>query len=344
MQVTLSKRRFSRWLALALLFCLAGAALADTLQRVRKHGAVRCAGDTTAGFNNLGSDGRPRGFDVDFCRAVAAAVLGRADAIEIQRINSANKYKALARGDVDIAFGMSTWTYQRDVAMGTRFVTPTLFDGQGFMVWSDSKIQRLKDAKGAKVCVQSGTTGIANLKEISLIQNLDLKFIESSSAEQRIERFARRDCEMLTGDRSELAAQRATKAIDVTRWRLLEETISREPLGPYVAHGDERWFAIVRWAMLVPQIAEYRALDTKLLDTLVGKDADSELLRLAGKERGFGAPLGLDDGWAWRILTQVGDYRQIFDRNLGIDSTIRMERGPNRPAHQGGLFMPPSLR
>jgi len=328
----------------SLLLALFGAASAwaDVLERVRKHGAVRCAAAWSTGFSGLDSAGRPAGFDVDFCRAVAAAVLGKADAVEVERIDSANKYQALARGEVDIVFGLATWTYSRDVAMGIRFVAPTFFDGQGFIAWSDSPITRLDQARGAKVCVQKETTTAANLRDVSRARGLDFKVIESSPNSIR-DRFVRRECDLFSADRAELAVQRATRAIDPKRWRILDEIVSREPMGPYVAQGDERWFNIVRWVIQVTQIADARAVDAASLAT-IGEEADGELRRLAGKEAGFGQPLGLKDDWAYQVLTQVGSYGQIFERNLGAGSPLGLERGLNRPWQSGGLFMPPLLR
>lgn len=315
---------------------------ADTLEQVRKHGAVRCAAGWSAGFSGLDSTGRPAGFDVDFCRAVAAAVFGKADAVEVERVDTANKYQALARGEIDIVFGMATWTYHRDVAMGTRFVTPIFFDGQGFAVWSDSPITRLDQARGAKVCVQKETTTAANLRDVSRARGLDLQVLEASPNHTR-ERFVRRECDLLSADRAELAVQRATRTIDPKRVRILDDIVSREPLGPYVAQGDERWFSIVRWVIHATQIADARGVDAKSL-TAVDEKADSELRRLAGKEAGFGQPLGLSDDWAYQVLTQVGHYGQIFERNLGTGSPIGLERGVNRSWQNGGLFVPPLLR
>ena len=317
-------------------------AWADVLERVRKQGAVRCAAGWGTGFSGLDSAGRPAGFDVDFCRAVAAAVLGKADAVEVEQIDTTYKYQALAHGEVDIVFGMATWTYSRDVAMGIRFVAPIFFDGQGFIVWSDSPITRLDQARGAKVCVQKETTTAANLHDVSRARGLDFKVIELSPNSIR-DRFVRRECDLFSADRAELAVQRATRAIDPERWRILDEIVSREPMGPYVAQGDERWFNIVRWVIQVTQIADARAVDAASLAT-IGEAADGELRRLAGKEAGFGQPLGLKDDWAYQVLTQVGSYGQIFERNLGAGSPLNLERGLNRPWQSGGLFMPPLLR
>lgn len=329
--------------ALLLVLLVPAAVRADALERVRAYGAVRCAVDGTPGFGSFDPRGRPIGFDVDFCRAVAAAVLGRSDAVEIERINTANKFKALVRGDVDIAFGMATWTHDRDVALGVQFVAPTFFDGQGLMVWADSPVRSLQDAEGRRVCVQAGTTTAANLDDLSRARGLHLQVVASDLSEERLNRFIRRDCEIVSGDRSELAAVRATRITDARRWRILDETLSREPLGPYVRAGDERWFALVRWVINVTQIAELHGLDADSVER-VGPGVGQEQLRLAGRVPGMGAALALDDAWARHVLMQVGNYRQIFERNLGQESPLRLERGFNRLWRDGGLFFPPPLR
>lgn len=321
----------------------AHAASADILERVREHGAVRCAVDRTAGFAGLDSNGRPTGFDVDFCRAVAAAVLGNSQAVEIERVDTASKFKALERGELDIAFGMATWTYSRDLAMGVRFVAPTFYDGQGLMVWADNPLQRLDEARGRRVCVQEGTTTAANLDDLSRSRGLELQVVGALTSEDRLNRFIRRDCELISGDRSELAATRATHVADPGRWRILDDSLSREPLGPYVAAGDERWFGVVRWVINASLTAELQGLDSAALQ-YVPAQASRERLALAGRLPGFGAPLGLSDDWALRMLQQVGHYGQIFERNLGQDSPLRLSRGLNRLWRDGGLFFPPPLR
>jgi general L-amino acid transport system substrate-binding protein len=191
--------------------------------------------------------------------------------------------------------------------------------------------------------VQQGTTSAANLRDYDRHLGLGLKIVESSSSDDRTSRFVRRECDLMTGDRSELAAQRVAKALDPVRWRLLDETISREPLGPYVADSDPRWFALVRWAVLIPQIAEMRGVSARELAGITAKD-DGELRRLAGLEKDFGKPLGLDDAWARRIVEQVGHYGEIFRRHLGAESPFRLERGPNQPVAAGGWLFPPPLR
>lgn len=327
----------------ALSIFVAGLAAADTLTEVRERGAVRCAVDGTTGFGGLAADGQPAGLDVAFCRAVAAATLGTAEAVRIERINTANKFQALADNEVDIALGMATHTYGRDTRMGVRFVTPTFHDGQSLMVWEDSRVDSLAGAAGQTVCVQGGTTSAANLADLSHVHELKLELIESTSSEERLRRFLRRDCEMISGDRAELAALRATRIPEPNRWRILDDTLSREPLGPYVRANDERWFAIVRWVVHATLVAELHGLDAGTLGR-VDAGSGAEQRMLAGQLEGAGAGLGLDDAWARNVLTQVGNYAEIFAATVGADSPLGLERGANALWRDGGLFFPPPLR
>lgn len=345
MQKYLSGRQAAVVVSLVSLFFFGAVvepARADTVERVLERGAVRCAVDGTPGFGSIDAQGRAIGMDVDFCRAVAAAVLGSGEAVEIERINTANKFKALDRGEVDIAFGMATWTYRRDVSMGVRFVTPTYFDGQGLMVWAESPARRLADLRGMRVCVQAGTTTAANLVASSRSGGLDLVLVESTSSDDRLNRFMRRDCDAVSGDRSELAARRATRILDSEAWRVLDETLSREPLGPYVRAGDDRWFAIVRWVVLATQVAELHGVTAAGLQSASAASGE-EVLRLAGRVPGFGEPLGLDDEWALRVVREVGTYAGIFERNVGPASPLGLSRGLNGLWRDGGLFFPPPL-
>lgn len=333
----------SMLLSLALSLCFAGPAAADTLSEVRERGAVRCAVDGTTGFGGLSAESRPAGFDVDICRAVAAAVLGSADAVLVERISTANKFQALTDDEVDVALGMATHTFSRDTMLGVRFVTPSFHDGQALMVWDDSHIRSLDQAIGRKVCVQEGTTSAANLADLSLAHELRLELLESATSEERLQRFLRRDCELISGDRAELAALRSTRNPDPSRWRLLDDVLSREPLGPYVRANDERWHTIVRWVIHATLIAELHGLDASNLDK-VGENAGVELRMLAGLVEGAGMGLGLDDAWARNVITQVGNYAEIFAHSVGAESPLGLERGANALWRDGGLFFPSPLR
>lgn len=343
-----AKGRFKmRKMALAFfLFAMAAppCSAADAiLARVQHNDAVRCAVDMTPGFSQISNNGDAVGFDVDFCRAVAAATLGDANRISTQRISSANKYKAVATGDVDIALGMSTWTMTRDTMIGTHFPAVLFNDGQGFIAWSDSTIKQLSDGQHSSVCAQSQTTSIDNLRSVIARNGWAMTIVILPSSEEKWNAFAAHKCAMVTGDRSELAARRSSMASDPKRWILLPDSISREPLGPVVAAEDDRWFTIVRWVVLVTQIAETRGVTSANIDSLPDS-GDAELNRLTGRDPDFGKSLGLDPHWAKRVIKQVGNYAEIYDRNLGPTTPIALDRGLNALWNDGGLFYPPPLR
>ncbi len=333
------------WLAVLPFFLVISPVKAaeDVLARVRHNGVVRCAVDMTPGFTQIDKSGEPYGFDIDFCRAIAAATLGDSSRIAIQRINSANKYQAVAEGSVDVAFGMASWTLTRDTAIGTRFPEIFFHDGQGFMTWADTNIHALSDSRDGTVCVQSRTTSIETLRAAAQLHGWTMKLVEYPSSEEKWNAFAARKCQMVTGDRSELTGRRASMTSDANQWRLLGETISREPLGPAVSAGDEHWIAIVRWVVLVPLIAEARDVRSASIGKLLPSD-DIELSRLAGRDPTFGHTLGLDPLWARHVIEQVGNYSEIFERDLGRGTPYGLDRGLNALWNQGGLFYPPSLR
>ncbi len=315
----------------------------DVLARVRHDGVVRCAVDMTPGFTQIAANGDAQGFDIDFCRAIAAAALGDSTRIAIQRINSANKYRAVADGSVDVAFGMASMTLTRDSELGTRFPEVFFHDGQGFMAWTDTNIKILTDGRDGTLCVQSQTTSIETLRAALQQRGWTMRLMEFASSEEKWNAFAAHKCQMVTGDRSELIGRRATMASGAREWRLLPETISREPLGPVVSAADERWASIVRWVVLVPLIAEARDVTSASVAKLPPGD-DAELNRLGGRDPGFGRTLSLDPLWARRIVEQVGNYAEIYDRNLGPNTPFALERGLNALWNRGGLFYPPSLR
>ena len=344
---TLCRRCFPAALVLVSSLVLSSTARAepDILARVKKQGFVRCAVDFTPGFSSIDQNGRHQGFDTDFCRAIAAAALGDANAIRLERVSLTYKFQALAAGDIDVAMGMTTWTYKRDTGTGAAFTMPTYFDGQSFLVWSDSPYTSPDKLKGVTVCARRDSTSVGTLLEYDKRLKLGVKIVEANSIEDRIGRFTKRECEVMTGDRTELELTRLRYSgiHTINRWRVLPGEISREPIGPYVAAHDPRWNAIVRWVINVTQIAELRSITSNTIAS-IGAEADGELRRLAGLEGDFGKSLGLKDDWARQVIAQVGNYGEIFDRNIGVDSPFSLERGPNRPTSSGGYFFPPPLR
>ncbi|WP_343868021.1 amino acid ABC transporter substrate-binding protein [Caenispirillum bisanense] len=321
----------------------APAAASSVLDRVRAAGEVVCGIDQTPGFSRIDETGRPAGFDVDMCRAVAAAVLGDPEAIRTLRVNTRHKFEAVTAGEIDIAFGMTTWTFSRDTDLGVVFPVVTYYDGQGFMAWGDAGVATLTDLARVPICVQTGTTSEANLRDF-LSPFPDALVVPVSSSEEKFTSFAERRCLAVTGDRSELAAQRSRRALDEGQWLLLPGAISREPLGAVIVAGDPQWFSVVRWALLVPMIAEARGLHSARLPPAPAEGAaaaDLEMSRLVGGDPAFGASLGLDRAWARRVVATVGSYAEIFERNL---APLGIDRGENTLWRDGGLLYAPPLR
>lgn len=341
----MARRRFHRVLATAILIlALPATGLADTvLSRVKRQGVVRCGIDNTPGFSGVGPSGRPSGFDVDFCRAVAAATLGDPEAIALVRVSTANKFEALTRGEIDLALGMTTWTYSRETARQCRFPAVVLHDGQGFMAWADSGIRALDPETPARVCVQTGTTSEKNLQAYNLRRKTPLVLAPAATSEEKFSSFIQRKCELVTGDLIELETQRRSKPIDPSAWIVLPDAISSEPLGVAVAAGDQNWESVVRWVVLATLAAERLGVSSDNIGR-AGEPTDPELRNLLGLEPGLGRPLGLDDDFARRIIAAVGNYAEIYDRNLGAGSPLHLPRGKNALTRDGGWLFAPPLR
>lgn len=320
------------------------AAFADgVLERVRSNGVVRCGIDQTPGFSAVDAAGRAHGFDIDFCRAIAAAVLGSPDAIEPARVNTANKFKGLVDGDLDVAFGMTTWTMTRDTALGVSFPGVVYYDGQGFMAWGERGKGDAAAIAGKRICVQGGTTSQGNLLNHLHTRNIAATLVESASSEEKFRRFMARDCEVVTGDRAELAGRRAAMAGMRDQLVIARDVISREPLGPVVGGSDRAWYDVVRWVMLATMVAEYKGV-TAAMAAERPESADREIRRLLGHDPDAGKGLGLDALWAQRVIAAVGHYGEIFERNLGTATPIGLERGPNALWVDGGLIYAPPFQ
>ncbi len=315
----------------------------SVLDRVRRDGQVRCGVDQTPGFSEIDATGRATGFEVDFCRAVAAAVLGRGDAVALSRVRTANKFKALVDDELDIALGQATWTLSRDTSLGVWFPVVLLHDGQGLMVWSDAKTTKLADFTGRTICVQAGTTSFLTLRERAMAMQPPPALLEFATSEEKTNGFLGRRCDGVTGDRSELAAMRATSVVGRARLTLLPEVMSREPLGPVVSNRDFTWGQIVQWVAYALIVAEAKGITAASVGS-IDATGDGEVRRLVGLEPGSGRGLSLDDRWARRAIQLVGNYGEMFDRNLGLDTPIGLERGQNALWLNGGLIFAPPFR
>ena len=329
---------------------LAGVALATTahagrtLDAVKARGQVVCGVNTSGpGFSSADSQGKWSGLDVDFCRAVAAAVLKDADKVKYVPLNSQQRFASLQAGEIDVLSRNSTWTLSRDASLGVVFTGINYYDGQGFMVPKKLKIDHINKLNGATVCVQAGTTSEKNVADYFGASGMKYKSVVFDTAEAITSAFFSGRCQVYTTDMSDLAGAR-TKAPKADDYVILPEVISKEPLGPSVRRGDDEWFEIVRWTLFAMLEAEEDGLTQGNVDSQKASSKDPNVQRFLGVSEDTGKLLGLDKEWAYRIVKQVGNYGESFERNLGPKSPVGLPRGVNNLWTKGGLMYAPPIR
>ena len=330
--------------ALAIAGVAAGAAAADTLDDVKARGKLNC-GVTTglAGFAAPDATGEWKGIDAAFCRAVAAAVLGGATAVEFIPTTGKTRFTALASGEIDLLARNTTWTLSRDVDLKFDFLGVNYYDGQGFMVPKSLGVSSARDLDGATVCVQTGTTTELNLADYFRSNNITYQPVPIETNAEGAQQYLAGACDTYTTDASGLASTRATfeNPGDHT---LLPEIISKEPLGPLVRHGDNEWGDIVRWTLNALITAEELGVTSANVAEMASGAENPEIARLLGTEGTLGEMLGLDADWAMRAIATQGNYGEIFARNIGEDTPVGLARGLNAQWTDGGLlYSPPFL-
>jgi general L-amino acid transport system substrate-binding protein len=342
-----SLKRVALWAsAAALSTVVAGnvATAGPTLEKTKQNGALACGVSTgLAGFSLADSQGKYTGLDVDICRAVGAAILGDANKVKFVPTTAQQRFTALQSGEVDILSRNTTWTLQRDTQLGFNFAPTTFYDGQGFMVAKKLGVKSAKELDGATVCVQPGTTTELNLADYFRSIKKQFKPVVIEKLEEVEAAFFSGRCDAYTTDRSGLAATRISKAPNPDDYVLLPEVISKEPLAPAVRHGDDEFFDIVKWVVFGLFNAEEMGVTSKNIDEMIKGD-NQEIKRMFGATPGMGKSLGLDDKWLYNAVKQVGNYGEIFDRNVGKDSPMKLERGLNDLWTRGGLIYGPPIR
>ncbi|WP_163559254.1 amino acid ABC transporter substrate-binding protein [Halomonas sp. NO4] len=329
--------------AAALTLGTAGLASATTLEDMRENGAVQCGvSDGLPGFSAPDDEGNWQGIDVDVCRAVAAAVLGDADAVRYVSLNAVERFTALQSGEVDMLSRNTTWTTTRDTTLGLNFTGTNFYDGQGFLVSRDLGISSAGELDGAAICVQSGTTTELNLADYFRANDMEFQPIVFDTSEQTVGGFEAGRCDVLTSDTSQLAALRIQLS-DPGGAVILPEVISKEPLGPVVRQGDDQWFNIVKWSLFAMINAEELGISSDNVDDMLDSE-NPNVARLLGQDGNYGESMGLEADWAYNIISQVGNYGEIYDRNVGMDSPLEIERGVNRLWTEGGLQYAPPVR
>jgi general L-amino acid transport system substrate-binding protein len=324
----------------------AGAAAATTLEDVKARGTLNC-GVTTGlvGFAAPDANGEWRGFDVAVCRAVAAAVLGDATAVEFVPTTGKTRFTALASGEIDMLARNTTWTFSRDVDLKFTFVGVNYYDGQGFMVPKALGVTSAKELSGATVCIQTGTTTELNLADYFRKNNMEYEPVPIETNAEAQQQYLAGSCDVYTTDASGLAATRATFEAPGDHV-LLPEIISKEPLGPLVRHGDDEWGDVVRWTLNALITAEELGVTSANVASLseTANPATPEINRLLGTEGNLGEMLGLDAEWAARALAAVGNYGEIFAQNIGEETPVALARGLNAQWTDGGLIYSPPFR
>ena len=326
-----------------LLAVAAQSASAQTLKAVKDRGILNCgANGTLAGFGLPDAQGKWTGLDVDFCRAVAAAVLNDAEKVKYVPLSAKDRFTALQSGEVDVLARNTTWTSSRDTSLGLNFTGVNYYDGQGFMVRKTLKVNSALELNGASVCVQQGTTTELNLADYFSANKMQLKSVTFATANEAVKAYDAGRCDAYTTDASALYAERL-RVTDPNEHIILPEIISKEPLGPAVRHGDDQWFDIVKWTLFAMMNAEELNISSKNVDEAL-KSTNPEIKRFVGTEGNFGEQLGLSKDWAVLIVKQVGNYGESFERNVGLGSTLKIERGLNKLWTKGGIQYAPPIR
>jgi general L-amino acid transport system substrate-binding protein len=335
-------KRIASILALALIVA-AQSASAQTLKTVKDRGILNCGSNgTLAGFGLPDAQGKWTGLDVDVCRAIAAAIFNDANKVKFVPLSAKDRFTALQSGEVDVLARNTTWTSSRDTSLGLNFTGVDYYDGQGFMVRKALKVNSALELTGASVCVQQGTTTELNLADFFRAHKMTLKSVTFATANEAIKSYDAGRCDAYTTDASGLYSERLRLA-NVDDHIILPEIISKEPLGPAVRHGDDQWFDIVKWTLYAMINAEELAITQKNVDDMV-KSTNPDVKRFVGTEGNYGEQLGLTKDWAVRIVKQVGNYGEVFERNVGKGSPLKIERGLNKLWNQGGIQYAPPIR
>ena len=336
---------------LALAALMAAGALAavpahagKTLDGIKQRGQLICGvNPSLPGFSAADSQGNWTGLDVDICKAVAATVLNDAGKVKWVPLNASQRFAVLQSGEIDVLSRNTTWTLTRDASLGLHFTGVTYYDGQGFMVPKKLKVTSAKQLKGATVCVQSGTTTEKNLTDFSKAANLNLKPVVFDTQEATNKAYFAGRCQAYTTDASGLASVRNKEATKPDDHVILPELISKEPLGPSVRRGDDEFFAIAKWVVFALIEAEEFGITQANVDQQRAS-TDPAVLRLLGVSEDTGKLLGLDRDWAVRAIKAVGNYGELFERNVGPKSALGLPRGVNNLWNKGGIVYAPPVR
>ena len=319
------------------------AASAATLDDVKAKGFVQCGvSQGLPGFSNPDADGEWSGMDVDLCRGVAAAIFDDATAVKFTPLSAKERFTALQSGEIDVLSRNTTWTMSRDTQLGLNFAGINYFDGQGFMIRTEMNINSALELSGASICTNTGTTTELNVADYFRANNMEYELVAFEKSDEVVAAYDAGRCDVYTTDQSGLYAQRL-KLTDPGAHKVLPEIISKEPLGPVVRQGDDQWFNIVKWVHFATLNAEELGVTMANVEEMKGSDNPS-VRRLLGVEGEFGSDIGLENDWAAQVIAAVGNYGEVFDRNVGPDTPLAISRGVNALWSKGGLQYAPPIR
>jgi general L-amino acid transport system substrate-binding protein len=342
LSVRTTQRLRAAGLALATVLLGAGVAEAQTLDKVKQRGSLVCGvSEGIAGFS-APNGAKWTGFDVDLCRALAAAVLGDAEKVRYVPLNANDRFGALQSGAIDVLSRNSTWTMSRETELKLAFPAVTYYDGQGFMIRRTRAANSALELDNTKVCVQSGTTTELNLVDFFRTNHMKLETVALPNAKDVVSAYDAGRCDVFTSDVSQLHAERLSLAKPDDHV-ILPDVISKEPLGPAVRQGDDQWANIVKWTVFAMINAEELGVASATLDQALSS-AKPEVKRLVGTEGNFGEQMGLTRDWAVRVVRAVGNYGEVFERNVGSDTRLGIPRGLNHLWTTGGILYAPPIR
>lgn len=330
-------------LGLGLSVAAVTAASAGTLDDVKSKGFIQCGSNPSLiGFGFPDDQNNWTGFDVDFCRALAAAVFNDPTKVKFTPLSAKERFTALQSGEIDVLSRNTTWSMSRDTSLGLKFAGITYYDGQGFMVKKSLGVNSALNLNGASVCTQTGTTTELNLADFFKANNMTYQVVAFEKNEEVLKAYQDGRCDVYTTDQSGLYSERL-KLATPDEHVILPEIISKEPLGPVVRQGDDAWFNVVKWTYYALVNAEDLGITQKNIDEMKNS-TNPEVMRFVGKEGDFGVGIGLTNDWASQIIKHVGNYGEIFERNLGEGTKLKIARGKNALWNKGGLQYAPPIR
>ncbi|APZ42699.1 amino acid ABC transporter substrate-binding protein [Acidihalobacter ferrooxydans] len=321
----------------------ANAHAGKTFDSVKAKGYVQCGvGTGLPGFSSVDSKGQYTGLDVDVCRAVAAAMFGDANKVRYTPLTAKERFTALQSGEIDILSRNTTWTMTRDTSLGLTFAGVNYYDGQGFLVKKSLGVTSAKELAGATFCIQAGTTTELNLADYMRSHHMKYQAVTFDTSDATSKAFDNGRCDVLTSDQSQLYALR-TQLKNPEGAMVLPEVISKEPLGPVVRSDDTQWFNLVKWSLFAMKNAEWLGVTSKNVAEMK-KSNNPNIQRLLGTSGEFGKMIGVSNAWAYDIISQVGNYGESFERNVGMESPLKIKRGLNALWTQGGIQYAPPIR